>query len=230
MQAHEAFRVWRGLLTSVAAPSDCRSMLPFPSPPHPSSSPIYPVHSSYEPLVAANTHIPYNLAESLAPAASLPHGVLTWLLKFSIQGLSPSSRYLTLRRAALVCLSWRNPALELLGRDIVIRSQGTAIRWLEAPASVLYPTERLEIVGQVNDIAAEVVIGHTRGCRRLRVDFVRGLSNRVFSSLNLAGPSRSPLPVLSILMLLTQDSSTLRCTAKSGSTPLPSISPSNSRV
>lgn len=166
-------------------------MLSFPSPPHPSSSPIYTIRSPYESLLGTSTHSPYNpLAEPLSPAASLPHGVVARILKLSIQGLSTSSRYLALRSAALVCRSWRNPALELLGRDVVIHSQGKATRWLDSPTSLLYPTERLEIdgrFGQVNDVAAEVVIGHTRGCRRLRVDFVRGLSSGVFSSPNLAG-------------------------------------------
>jgi hypothetical protein len=75
---------------------------------------------------------PYRYAplEHLFVMPKLPKEVLFRLLKFSIEGLSPSSRYRNLRAACLVGRTWRAPCQALLCRDVVIHSQGTATRWL----------------------------------------------------------------------------------------------------
>ncbi|KAL8279316.1 hypothetical protein RQP46_008353 [Phenoliferia psychrophenolica] len=124
------------------------------------------------------------------PMPSLPAEVLDRILQRSFERLSPSSRYQILRSCSLVCRSWRGPAQTLLHRDVVIHAQTTAKLWTASPASERFVAERIEMDGrwgQVDAFAAEAVLTKAKpGLRRLRIDFVRGLSQRAFSLPNLS--------------------------------------------
>lgn len=120
----------------------------------------------------------------------LPGDIMARILRMAIQGLSPASRYRILRAAALVSRSWQLPAQTLLFRDVVIHSQPTANKWIKSPANERFIAERIEIdgrYGQVDYFGAEAVLMKAPlGVKRLRIDFVRGLSSRALCLPNLA--------------------------------------------
>lgn len=153
-------------------------VLASPKPP-PSFTNGHPVPTRPDPVGAVRSPLP-----------ALPAECLERILRASIQGLSPSSRYRILRSACLVCRDWRLPAAALLYRDVVIHSQSTATKWIASPASERFVAERIELdgrYGQVDAYAAEsVLIKAKPGLKRLHIDFVRGLSSRAFVLPNLA--------------------------------------------
>jgi hypothetical protein len=59
-----------------------------------------------------------------------------------------------------------------------------------------YPASRIEIdgrYGQVDAQATEAVLQKAKGTRRLRLDFIRGISSRIFCLPNLLGESAPSL-------------------------------------
>ncbi|KAM0751528.1 hypothetical protein T439DRAFT_324710 [Meredithblackwellia eburnea MCA 4105] len=124
------------------------------------------------------------------PMPELPAEVMQRIFRNLGHGLSASTRYTNLLSACLVKKSWLAPAQEILCRDVVIESQTTATKWLESPASERHVAVSIEIdgrYGQVDAFATESVLYRAKlGIKRLRIDFVRGLSSRAFCLPNLA--------------------------------------------
>ncbi|ORY90615.1 hypothetical protein BCR35DRAFT_103630 [Leucosporidium creatinivorum] len=119
----------------------------------------------------------------------LPKEVLHRILSMTTEQLSFTSRYRNLKSTALVAKAWRGPSQELLCRDAVFHSVATIQRWLESEACSRYPSERIEIdgrYGQVDAHSAEQVVARATGVRRLRLDFIRGISSRILTTPNLA--------------------------------------------
>ncbi|GAA5952714.1 hypothetical protein JCM21900_000413 [Sporobolomyces salmonicolor] len=133
---------------------------------------------------------PFVPLPSLTMPSDLPQEVMMRILRISVEGASHLTRYKTLMSASLVARNWRAPAQELLCKHVVIHSQGNANRWLQSEASSRYPVSSLEVdgrYGQVDAHATESMLYKTRELESLRIDFVRGLSSRIFVLPNLAG-------------------------------------------
>lgn len=164
-------------------------------PPTQVAPPSQPRNSlSLDPRPASHRRSPLGPPQITMP--ELPAEVVLRIARAAIQGLSPSSRYRILRALCLVSRNWVAPTQELLCRDVVIHHVKTANLWMQSPASERFVAERIELdgrYGQVDAYAAESVLFKAKlGVKRIRVDFVRGLSQRAFCLPNLASESLAP--------------------------------------
>ncbi|GAA5847486.1 hypothetical protein JCM5353_008693 [Sporobolomyces roseus] len=123
----------------------------------------------------------------------LPREVRKLMLDMAVEEASSQSRNQMLCSASLISKDWRNLAQESLCQHVFIKTQAMANKWVQSEVTARYQIVSLEIDGRYNQVSHSVtenILIKTRGLERLRIDFVQGLSSKIFVFQNLVGASR----------------------------------------